>query len=350
MLREHFRCVAPIIEYSKREFYNHELRPLRVPRGSERLDPPLVDVLVEDGYRKDDLNLAEMRFIVGEIKRIVSDPAMTDRTIGVVSLLGDKQAYAIWQRLIEEIGPEEMRRHRVECGDARAFQGKERHIMFLTMVSAPNEIGAALSRDTFAQRFNVAASRAQDRMYLVRSVELDQLSSADRLRRSLIAHFSAPFMQDEARVENLRGLCESPFERDLYDELTQRGYWVTPQVKVGQYRIDLVAEGHNDTRLAVEYDGDRYHGSDKWIEDMDRQRVLERAGWIFWRSFASAFVRRRDSVITELLATLAENGVEPIGGDRAPRSLHSVFPAHTRGRPGKRLKGCYPCGLRNWTI
>ncbi len=54
-------------------------------------------------------------------------------------------------------------------------------------------------------------------------------------------------------------------------------------------------------------------------------RVLERAGWIFWRSFASAFVRRRDSVIKELLATLVENGVEPIGGDRAPRSLHSEF-------------------------
>ena len=44
MLKEHFRCVGPIIEYSKREFYNHELRPLRVPKASERLDPPLVDV------------------------------------------------------------------------------------------------------------------------------------------------------------------------------------------------------------------------------------------------------------------------------------------------------------------
>ena len=27
MLKEHFRCVAPIIEYSKREFYHHELTP-----------------------------------------------------------------------------------------------------------------------------------------------------------------------------------------------------------------------------------------------------------------------------------------------------------------------------------
>jgi very-short-patch-repair endonuclease len=325
MLREHFRCVAPIIEYSKREFYNHELRPLRVPRASQRLDPPLIDVLVEDGYRKGDLNLAEVRFIVDEIKRIISDQAMADRTIGVVSLLGEKQAYAVWERLIEELGPEELRRHRIECGDARAFQGKERHIMFLTMVSAPNEVGAPLSRDTFAQRFNVAASRAQDRMYLVRSVDFEHLSSADRLRRSLITHFSTPFVQDETRVEDLRTLCESPFERELYDELTQRGYWVTPQVKVGQYRIDLVVEGNNDMRLAVECDGDRYHGSDKWIEDMDRQKVLERAGWTFWRSFASAFVRRRDSVMKELLHALTENGVQPIGGDRAPRSLHSEF-------------------------
>jgi superfamily I DNA and/or RNA helicase len=41
MLKEHFRCVGPIIEYSKREFYNHELCPLRLPKSTERLDPPL---------------------------------------------------------------------------------------------------------------------------------------------------------------------------------------------------------------------------------------------------------------------------------------------------------------------
>jgi hypothetical protein len=52
MLKEHFRCVAPIIEYSKREFYNHELEPLRIPKASERLSPPLVDVIIEDGFRK----------------------------------------------------------------------------------------------------------------------------------------------------------------------------------------------------------------------------------------------------------------------------------------------------------
>ncbi len=323
MLKEHFRCVGPIIEYSKREFYNHELKPLRLPKTSERLDPPLIDIVVQDGYRNGDTNEAEARFIVDEIRRIVEDPVMERRTIGMVSLLAGKQALRVWEMLTEELGPELMARHRIACGDARTFQGKERDIMFLSMVVSPDEKPTALSRNTFAQRFNVAASRARDRMYLVRSVELDNLSEADQFRRSLIRHFTLPFAQDEGRVTNLRELCESPFEREVYDILTERGYRVTPQIKVGEYRIDLVVEGHNDNRLAIECDGDRYHGPDRWDADMRRQRVLERAGWVFWRCFASNFVRRRQALVSDLFRTLMERGIEPIGAENAPRSVHT---------------------------
>jgi tetratricopeptide (TPR) repeat protein/very-short-patch-repair endonuclease/phosphopantetheinyl transferase (holo-ACP synthase)/Cdc6-like AAA superfamily ATPase len=323
MLKEHFRCVGPIIEYSKREFYNHELQPLRVPKASERLDPPLIDVLVEDGYRNGDVNRPEARFIVDEIKAIVADPNMGSRSIGVVSLLADKQALEIWELLTSELGPELMQRHRIACGDARTFQGKERDIMFLSMVAVPSD-KKAISGSMYEQRFNVAASRARDRMYLVRSVELGDLSEKDKLRRSLIGHFAAPFAQDEVHVEDLRKFCESDFEREMYDELSKRGYRVTPQVKVGSYRIDMVVEGHNDARLAVECDGDKYHGADKWDADMQRERNLGRAGWgVFWRCFASAFIRRRKEVLDDLLKTLAERGIEPIGAEGAQRSVHT---------------------------
>jgi len=253
----------------------------------------------------------------------VSDPNMGWRSIGVVSLLADKQALLIWERLTDELGTEVIQRHNITCGDARTFQGKERNIMFLSMVSARNEVGAPLSRDTFAQRFNVAASCARDRMYLVRSVTPEDLSKADRYRLGLIAHFATPFAQDEERVEDLRKLCESDFEREMYDELTQRGYRITPQVRVGQYRIDMVVQGHNDARLAIECDGNKYHGADKWADDMQRQRVLERAGWVFWRCFASAFIRRRKDTLDDLMKTLAERGIDPIGGEDAPRSVHT---------------------------
>ncbi|UYZ58484.1 AAA domain-containing protein [Hymenobacter latericus] len=321
MLKEHFRCVGPIIEYSKREFYNHEIRPLRLPSASERLDPPLIDVLVEDGVRRQDTNPAEARFIVDEIKRLLADPAMAGRTLGVVSLLADKQARLIWDMLEQEIGLEAMLRHELACGDARTFQGKERDVIFLSLVVSKGQ-ATAVGRDDFAKRFNVAASRARDRMYLVRSLEADELSPNDRLRRGLLAHFATPYGQDEARVSNLRDLCESAFEQDVYDVLTERGYRVQPQVRVGQYRIDLVVEGAGDQRLAVECDGDQYHGPDRWADDLRRQRVLERAGWQFWRCFASAWVRWRAESVQDLLRTLTRLGIEPLGAQAAAPSRH----------------------------
>lgn len=322
MLKEHFRCVGPIIEYSKREFYNHELKPVRLPKSSERLDPPLVDILVEDGFRKGDINLPEAYFIVNEIKKICDDPDMQDRSIGVVSLLADKQALKIWEMLEDEIGPEKIEQHQIACGDARTFQGKERDIMFLSMIVSLGDAHAQ-SRESIAQRFNVAASRARDRMYLVRSIEMDQLSPKDKLRRNLLSHFVTPYMQDEKRVESLRDLCESDFEREVYDILTERGYRVLPQVKVGEYRIDMVVEGHNDARLAIECDGDQYHGADRWDDDMHRQRTLERVGWQFWRCFASTFVKNKKDVVSDLLEILTERGIEPIGAESSPRSIHT---------------------------
>lgn len=321
MLREHFRCVTPIIEYSKREFYNHELKPLRLPTKSERLDPPLIDVIIEDGFRINKENNAEAKFIVEEINNICNDPAMANRTIGVVSLLGNEQARKIWEMIQRDITPDKITNHKITCGDALTFQGKERDIMFLSMVATPDNVKAD-SREASAQRFNVAASRARDRMYLVRSVELDHLSHKDSLRRGLMEHFSSPFAQDEIKVKNLRELCESGFELEIYDLLTERGYRVIPQVKVGNYRLDMVVEGHNDARLAIECDGDRYHDASKWEDDMNRQRILERAGWKFWRCFASTFVMNRKHVIQDLISTLTSHGVEAIGCDGVINSVH----------------------------
>ena len=314
MLREHFRCVAPIIEFSKREFYDHEIRPLRIPKGSERLDPPLIDVFVRGGSRSgksNKVNEAEARAIVDEMKALVGNARYDGRSMGVVSLLGIEQAHRIFELIREEIPPEEVVARKITVGDARTFQGKERDIMFLSMVATPDENTAATAQ-MFEQRFNVAASRAKDRMYLFRSVEVSDLSKVD-LKARLIEHFRAPFHQDPVRVASLRELCESDFERDMYDALTQRNYRVQPQVQVGGYRIDVVVNGDEDRRLAIECDGDKYHGPEQWSHDMARQRILERAGWTFWRCFGASFFRNREATIDDLVSTMTKMGIEPIG-------------------------------------
>ena len=72
MLKEHFRCVPAIIEFSNREFYQNDIRPLRVPKANERLDPPLVDVFVKGGHRNGDVNAGEAKAIADEIETILT--------------------------------------------------------------------------------------------------------------------------------------------------------------------------------------------------------------------------------------------------------------------------------------
>lgn len=211
----------------------------------------------------------------------------------------------------------ELLRRRFACGDARVFQGSERDIMFLSMVVDPANC-RALSGNMFEQRFNVAASRARDRMYLVRSVGLEDLSHAD-LRRGLLSHFSKPLDGGIDEAKSLIDECESGFEKQVYSALFDLGYRVVPQVKAGSFRIDMVVEGADDARLAIECDGDEFHGPDRWAADMSRQRVLERAGWTFWRCFASTWSMRKDEVFQELLERLTAMGIEPLGAlERAP--------------------------------
>lgn len=312
MLREHFRCVPPIIAYSNRVFYKGGIQPLRIPKASERLDPPLVDIRVTNGFRNThDCNEYEAIAIAEEIVALLKDERFAGRTLGVVSLLGMDQAKHIDSVVRERCNATELLRRHFECGDARTFQGSERDIMFLSMVVDPNS-SRALSGNMFEQRFNVAASRARDRMYLVRSVDAAHLSDKD-LRLTLLSHFEKPIVADDEAAENLIALCESGFEREAFTILTSRGYRVIPQVKTGAYRIDMVVEGADDTRLAIELDGDEYHGPDRWAHDMARQRVLERAGWVFWRCFASTWSLRKEEVIAELENRLSAMGIEPLG-------------------------------------
>ncbi len=322
MLAEHFRCVQPIIAYSNKTFYKNQIRPLRVPKASERIDPPLVDVFIENGVRDTrDVNRMEAEFIASEIEAILRNAKLRNRTIGVVSLLGPDQAKYIYNLVVSRVDVAELERRKFACGDAYVFQGSERDIMFLSMV-ADHSKHHALSGQVFEQRFNVAASRARDRMYLVRSVSLGELSTSD-IRRTLVEHFSAPMADTEAE-NTLIDLCESGFERDVYSSLFELGYRVTPQVKSGAYRIDMVVEGANDMRLAIECDGDEFHGPDRWPADMQRQRVLERAGWVFWRCFASTWSLRKDEVLAELQTRLQAMGIEPLGAlDRTPLVVES---------------------------
>src|SRR5437870_6984719 len=69
------------------------------------------------------------------------------------------------------------------------------------------------------------------------------------------------------------------------------------------FRIDLFVE-YNDKRLAIECDCDRYHPLERLQEDMDRQSILERMGWIFTRIRSTEFFRNPERTMKPVIEKL----------------------------------------------
>jgi hypothetical protein len=64
-------------------------------------------------------------------------------------------------------------------------------------------------------------------------------------------------------------------------------------------------------RLAVELDGDAYHGPDRWAADRSRQAILERLGWTFHRVRGSAYYRDPDAALAGLWERLESLVIVP---------------------------------------
>ena len=76
------------------------------------------------------------------------------------------------------------------CGDSASLQGDERDIVFISMIADRTRKQSQTSIQ-YQQRFNVALSRARDRIVLVRSVKEEELNPKD-LKSKVIAHFREP--------------------------------------------------------------------------------------------------------------------------------------------------------------
>ncbi len=315
-LVEHFRCVPDIIQFSNHLCYQGEIKPLREASGV-RLKPHVIAHRVQGGDYVGRLNRAEALEVASLLVAASQLPEYAGATMGVVSLVGEEQAREI-DRIVREHMPEtEYTRRRIVCGNAAQFQGDERDVMFLSVVDTAE--GGPLpirTEDRFRQRFNVAASRARDQMWVVHSLNPDTDLKPDDLRLRLIRHAEDPSALVRM-LERAEGRAESEFERQVLARLAAAGFRVKAQWPVGAYRIDLVVEGANG-RVAIECDGDRYHPIETLDRDFERQRVLERLGWRFIRLRGSQFFLDPDGTIARVVARLREMGIEPIGPDAPP--------------------------------
>lgn len=325
-LREHFRCVPDIIRFSNQLSYEGSILPLRESAGVSTL-PFVVPLYVENAFTEGGINKKEAERLVAHMKACLDQPEYEGKTFGIIHLVGDdnsSQSKYVRALASQSIGDIELQSRKFRCGNSAQFQGDERDIMFLSVVDVPEEGPLTMkAEDLFKKRYNVAASRARDQMWVVYSLEPETDLKQDDLRRQIITYALDPTATSRLLAEK-EPLTESDFETRVLRRLMDSGFVsIEPQYWVGAYRLDFAIR-QGKLRVAIECDGEEFHGPEKLDEDLARQATLERLGWQFIRVRGSEFYRNEDEAINRIVTTLEDVGITRGPNQSEPQGPNST--------------------------
>ena len=307
MLKEHFRCVPNIIEYSNRLCYNNKLKPLR-DCYNICTKPYVVPYYVKGEYDNKKRNIQEAKNIVALMIACMEQPEYKNMTFGAISLLGKEQTNIIRQIAFQKISPKEYERRKILCEDVYCFQNDERDIIFISTVDSCNREGfTVLYKDDIEkstnQMYNVAVSRARNQLWIVHSFNIEQDLETEDIRRNLIEYAENIYNSKyNNKIEQ-----NSSFEVSVADALVKKGYHILKQWIVGDNNIAL-AVIYNDKKVAIECDGEEKSKEDI-LSNMKKQAVLERVGWNFIHIRSSEYFNNPEETIKCVMADLEKFGV-----------------------------------------
>ncbi len=325
-LVEHFRCVPDIIEFSNQLSYNGEIKPLREATSSPFSRHVVAHRITSTNSDKK-RNFEEANEVAAMVAAMTQMPEYSNSSIGVIGLLGTEQPLLIDSILQRRIPMSAYSKHSILCGIPPQFQGDERDVILLSMVDTCQAPPLSMRQDDkFKKRFNVAASRARNQLWVVHSLNPTTDLKPGDLRLRLIHHAENPgALKAAITATQMRADPRSQvFEQGVIADLMNAGFRITPQFSVGAYVIDIVVEGAR-RRIAVECDGDRYHPPERLSDDIQRQMVLERLGWHFIRIRGSEYFRGKESTIKRVVAELESLGIEKLGpkGESEPSFIEN---------------------------
>lgn len=347
MLNCHYRSrYEELIEFSNQGFYQGRL--LTVPPADAIGSIPIEWRKVEGVWekRRNTKEAVAVGDLLFELLKSIGDK----KTIGVITFNNTQQSEVLDQihrRKTEdpEFSALISKAQNPESGnkDAALFvknienvQGDERDIIIFSVGYAPDPTGRVYSRfgtlnkEGGDNRLNVAVSRAKEKIFVLSSIEPDQLSVSTsrnrgpRLLKNYLEYAKAVSSQAADQTKAiLRGInpamdvggaktgtFDSPLEEEVFEELTRRNLVVRPQIGVSGYRIDLgVVDPDDSSRylLGIECDGATYHAA-KTVRERDayRQRFLETRGWTIHRIWSRNWWQNRAEEINKVLDAISK--------------------------------------------
>ena len=333
LLDEHFRSLPPIIRFSNERWYDGKLRIMTDERRKRfgRPDQPIMqmhrvaDGVISNGSQE---NEVEAGAVVDYLAKLVEDPDYDGASIGVMCLF-EEQVALVQDLVAERIPPEEWEDHQLVVINPDGFQGDERDIILYSLsydanVMPRGAISARMQDSPHVQgMLNVAFTRPRDEVHVFHSAPVEEFAFADGKPGALgdwLRHCAA--IESAPRtvtVGSRLGQVDSEFEGDVAAALRGKGLRVLNQYPACGFNIDLVAEREEDeARVAVECDGERYHVDEHGmlkVEDLERQAILERAGWRAVRIPYRKWIEDPTGQVQRVLSALDLEAKEMLNGN-----------------------------------
>jgi len=306
MLKEHFRCLPEIIEWSNQKFYGGKLRIMT--HGAKRLGRAFEFKFIEGAKEENGVNRKESEVLISDFIDLLKRDEYKEYSFGILSLFHDQAEYLEYlfaRKRSEDDVLDKICRNKKEpviVSTVDGFQGDERDIIFYSFRYAPNSgqnifvIERGISGEN---RINVAFTRARKKMIFYISRKIEDFPG-------LVGDFLLYAKNPQLEITGEEKF-DSDFEKDVYERLKSRGYLLYPQYPSCGYFIDL-AILFDDMKMGIECDGwqhyDRYGNLN--IDDIERQEILERAGWKILRIPSSVYWKDPESYINDLCKRIEE--------------------------------------------
>ncbi|MEN3335942.1 MAG: hypothetical protein V7641_5307 [Blastocatellia bacterium] len=319
-LKWHYRSAyESLITFSNVSFYDAELYTFPSVE-TENVDAGLHFEFVADGvYEGKGLNLIEGRQVADAVIRHAKTKPDVSLGVGTFNM---RQQLAIQDELEQRRRQDPSIESFFDRNKEEPFfvknleniQGDERDVIFISVTYAKATDGrlrynfGPLNSENGWRRLNVLTTRARKLMRVfssIRGQDINPVATTSRgaqLLRDFLTY--AEHKRLDSPVLSVLAETESPFERDVFQELTRCGVQLVPQVGVSGYRIDF---GVLDDDVAgrfvcgIECDGVTYHSSET-ARDRDRlrQQVLETRGWEIHRLWSTDWFKDRSGQIERL--------------------------------------------------
>lgn len=306
LLNEHYRSHPRIARWFNEAFYGSSLRVLtdisatrEGTRSLSWIDTPGTASQPAKGSWVNDAEAREAIKLIGEY-------LTSGKTVGVVTPF-TAQARHIWEMALREFGRDQLRDLDFCSGTAHSFQGDERDVMIFSCVLAEGiSSGAAKWVQEERRLINVAVSRARQTLIVIGNPNISEFGCPTLTS----LHMFSKTIHDFGG-SRIGPRIDSEAERRLYESMIGAGLDPISKFDVEGYELDFGVIS-DSLRIDVEVDGDQHYektlGNHLRLrrQDIARDAVLTRAGWMVKRVPAWECLQHPDQVANEILAALNE--------------------------------------------